>query len=51
MGFKQALDYIRLKRSFVCPNEGFQRELKRYETTIKNMPKKNKKEVDTEQEK
>lgn len=39
MSFKQGLDYIRTKRSFVNPNEGFQRELKRYELTLKKMPK------------
>lgn len=38
MTFKQALDYVRSKRSIVCPNDGFQKELKRYETTIKKLP-------------
>ena len=37
MAFKQGLDYVRSKRSIVCPNEGFQRELKRYELTLKKM--------------
>jgi hypothetical protein len=35
MGFKQALDYVRAKRSIICPNYGFQNELKRYETQLK----------------
>jgi hypothetical protein len=30
MNFKQAMDYVRAKRSIICPNEGFQKELKRY---------------------
>ena len=38
MAFKQGLDYVRSKRSIVCPNDGFQRELKRYELTVKKMP-------------
>jgi len=40
MSFKKALDYIRMKRTFVCPNDGFQRELKRYELTVEKMPPK-----------
>lgn len=38
MSFKQALDYVRSKRPIVCPNDGFQKELKRYETMVKKMP-------------
>jgi hypothetical protein len=37
MGFKQAFDYVRSKRTIVCPNDGFQRELKKYELTLKKM--------------
>lgn len=35
MSFKQSLEYVRSKRSIICPNEGFQRQLKRYELTLK----------------
>ncbi len=35
MGFQQALTYVRNKRSIICPNYGFQNELKRYETALK----------------
>ena len=35
MSFKQALEYVRNKRSVVCPNYGFQNELKRYQLTLK----------------
>ena len=35
MTFKQALEYVRSKRAVVCPNYGFQNELKKYEQTIK----------------
>ena len=38
MTFKQALDHVRSKRPIVCPNDGFQKELKRYEVTIKKLP-------------
>jgi len=37
MTFKQAIDYVRSKRSIICPNEGFQKELKRYEITVKKL--------------
>ena len=37
MSFKQALDYVRAKRTIVCPNDGFQKELKRFETSLKNI--------------
>jgi hypothetical protein len=37
MTFKQALDYVRAKRSIICPNDGFQTELKRYELSLKNV--------------
>jgi hypothetical protein len=40
MSFKQALDYVRNKRSIICPNYGFQNELKRFELTLKKQPKK-----------
>lgn len=39
MGFKQGLDYVRSKRAIICPNEGFQKELKRFELYVKKMPK------------
>ena len=35
MGFKQSLDYVRSKRNVVCPNYGFQNELKRLELNLK----------------
>lgn len=35
MGFKQSLDYVRSKRNIVCPNYGFQNELKRLELNLK----------------
>jgi hypothetical protein len=35
MSFKQAMDYVRGKRSVICPNYGFQSELKRYELVLK----------------
>jgi hypothetical protein len=35
MSFKQAMDYVRAKRSVICPNYGFQNELKRLETQLK----------------
>lgn len=37
MTFQQAMDYVRSKRSIICPNEGFQKELKRYEITVKKL--------------
>jgi hypothetical protein len=37
MNFKQALDYVRAKRTIVCPNDGFQKELKRFEISLKNI--------------
>ena len=39
MSFKQALEYVRSKRAVVCPNYGFQNELKKYETTLKKSAK------------
>ena len=39
MTFSQGLNYIRSKRSIVNPNEGFVRELKKFELTMKNKPK------------
>jgi len=44
MNFKHAMDYVRNKRSIICPNYGFQNELKRYELTLKKTPKKDKEE-------
>jgi hypothetical protein len=38
MSFKQAMDYVRSKRSIIYPNEGFQKELKRYELAVKKLP-------------
>lgn len=35
MTFKQAIDFVRSKRSIIYPNDGFQKELKRYELTLK----------------
>ena len=35
MSFQQALTYVRNKRSIICPNYGFQNELKRYEVVLK----------------
>lgn len=35
MSFKQAMDYVRSKRAIICPNYGFQNELKRYELALK----------------
>ena len=43
MSFKQAMDYVRSKRSVICPNYGFQNQLKRYELILKK-PKQQKKE-------
>jgi len=39
MTFTQAMDFVRSKRPIICPNEGFQKELKHYETLLKKMPK------------
>ena len=39
MSFKQALEYVRSKRAVVCPNYGFQNELKKYETILKKSAK------------
>lgn len=35
MTFKHAIDYVRNKRSIICPNHGFQNELRRFEMTLK----------------
>ncbi len=35
MGFKQAMEYVRSKRPIICPNYGFQNELKHYEQALK----------------
>jgi hypothetical protein len=35
MALKQAMDYVRAKRSVICPNYGFQNELKRLEMQLK----------------
>ena len=53
MSFQQALGYVSSKRSIVCPNYGFQNELKRYETVLKKkaVTSKNEKEPDTLAEK
>jgi hypothetical protein len=37
MACKQAIDHVRSKRAIICPNEGFQKELKRYETIAKKL--------------
>ena len=37
MTFKQAFDFVRARRSIVCPNDGFQKELKRYEIAVKRL--------------
>lgn len=44
MTFKNAMEYVRNKRSIICPNYGFQNELKRYELTLKKTPKKEREE-------
>lgn len=53
MSFQQALGYVRSKRAIICPNYGFQNELKRYETVLKKkaVTNKNDKEPDTAAEK
>ena len=35
MSFQHALGYVRSKRSVVCPNYGFQNELKKYELQLR----------------
>ncbi len=35
MTFNHAMDYVRLKRSIICPNYGFQSELKRYDMALR----------------
>lgn len=44
MSFQQALGYVRSKRAIICPNYGFQNQLKRYELALKknNAPKQDK---------
>lgn len=39
MSFNQALNYVRGKRSIICPNYGFQSELKRFQIVLKKVPK------------
>jgi hypothetical protein len=53
MSFQQALGYVRSKRAIICPNYGFQNELKRYETFLKKKTatSKNEKEPDNLAEK
>lgn len=50
MGFKQAMDYVKAKRAIICPNFGFQNELRMYELTLKSNMKldKTKKEDNAE---
>jgi hypothetical protein len=37
MSFSQALEYVRSKRKMVCPNYGFQAELKKYSALLDNL--------------
>lgn len=47
MKFNEALQHVRSKRSFVNPNEGFQKELRKYELTMKSLqPLKEKEKVE-----
>ena len=32
--FKEAINNVKNKRPIVCPNEGFQNELKKFEATV-----------------
>ena len=44
MTFNKALNYVRSKRSIICPNFGCQNELKRYELNLKKNEHPNKHE-------
>ena len=35
---KETLALVKKSRPFVCPNKGFQRQLKRFESNLNNVP-------------
>ena len=44
MGFKQAITLLRNKRKSVCPNLGFEMQLKKYEVELQKKTQKGQKE-------
>ncbi|CAD8199920.1 unnamed protein product [Paramecium pentaurelia] len=50
MSFQEAFQFARLKRSVVCPNFGFQRQLKQFERELQNMNGKVETEITQQQQ-
>ncbi|CAD8096229.1 unnamed protein product [Paramecium primaurelia] len=50
MSFQEAFQFVRLKRSVVCPNFGFQRQLKQFERELQNMNGKVETEITQQQQ-